>query len=99
MAPIRFLDLHLIRPDPCRWSALTRHERFRKRNGGDYVDSSNPLPGWIDRITMDEIVAPAISPYGHILGSATWKASSADFCRCLQRKASDWVDTLGEFRS
>lgn len=52
---------------------MSRHNRYKQRSGGDYIDHSNPLPGWIDAITMDEIVTPAISPYGHVLSSATWK--------------------------
>jgi len=32
----------------------------------------NPLPGFIDYITQDEVVEPALSPYGHVLGYQTW---------------------------
>jgi hypothetical protein len=28
----------------------------------------NPLPGFIDPITLDEVVKPAISKYGHVMG-------------------------------
>jgi hypothetical protein len=28
----------------------------------------NPLPGYIDPITLEEVVQPAISPYGHVMG-------------------------------
>jgi hypothetical protein len=30
--------------------------------------SDNPLPGFIDPITLDEVVKPAISKYGHVMG-------------------------------
>mmetsp|Transcript_7626 Transcript_7626/g.9454 ORF Transcript_7626/g.9454 Transcript_7626/m.9454 type:complete len:193 (-) Transcript_7626:53-631(-) len=42
---------------------------------------SNPLPGFIDTITLEEVVHPAISPYGHVLGKETWS-------RCLSQEGS-----------
>lgn len=33
----------------------------------------NPLPGFIDPMTMQEVEKPAISKYGHVLGIATWE--------------------------
>ncbi|KAI8618581.1 hypothetical protein BC830DRAFT_1108184 [Chytriomyces sp. MP71] len=36
------------------------------------LDALNPLPGFIDPITLDPIVKPAISPYGHVVGYDTW---------------------------
>ncbi|CDS06189.1 hypothetical protein LRAMOSA08717 [Lichtheimia ramosa] len=32
----------------------------------------NPLPGFIDPITLDEVVKPAISKYGHVMGYESW---------------------------
>ncbi|CAO3661945.1 unnamed protein product [Umbelopsis ramanniana] len=32
----------------------------------------NPLPGFIDPITLDEVVKPAISKYGHVMGYTSW---------------------------
>jgi len=32
----------------------------------------NPLPGYMDPITLEEVVQPAISPYGHVMGYQTW---------------------------
>ena len=32
----------------------------------------NPLPGFIDPITLEEVVKPAISPYGHVMGYDSW---------------------------
>lgn len=31
-------------------------------------DLDNPLPGFLDPITLDEVVKPAISTYGHVMG-------------------------------
>jgi len=28
----------------------------------------NPLPGFTDPITLEEVIKPAISPYGHVMG-------------------------------
>jgi hypothetical protein len=35
---------------------------------GDEVDLENPLPGFVDPITLEEVVKPAISTYGHVMG-------------------------------
>ncbi|KAJ3164567.1 hypothetical protein HDU88_005214 [Geranomyces variabilis] len=32
----------------------------------------NPLPGFTDPITLDEVVKPAISPYGHVMSYQSW---------------------------
>ena len=63
-----------------KWSAIGRGERARARAGGEGgdaaapVDESNPCPELIDPITLDPVVNPAISPYGHVMGLATWTA-------------------------
>ncbi|GJD07497.1 hypothetical protein Gasu2_18560 [Galdieria sulphuraria] len=36
-------------------------------------DGDNPIPEFIDAITLEPIRRPAISPYGHVLGYSTWK--------------------------
>ena len=36
-------------------------------------DADNPLPDLIDPITLQPVVNPAISKYGHVMGAATWK--------------------------
>ncbi|KAK9767379.1 hypothetical protein K7432_002864 [Basidiobolus ranarum] len=36
------------------------------------TDPDNPLPGFVDPITLDEVVKPAISPYGHVMGYDNW---------------------------
>jgi len=38
-------------------------------------DVDNPLPGYLDPITFEEVCKPAISPYGHVLGYQTWLKS------------------------
>lgn len=34
----------------------------------EHPADDNPLPGFIDPITLDEVVKPAISKYGHVMG-------------------------------
>ncbi|CDH56948.1 ubox domain containing protein [Lichtheimia corymbifera JMRC:FSU:9682] len=41
-------------------------------------NEQNPLPGFIDPITLTEVVKPAISKYGHVMGYDSW-------VRCLTR--------------
>jgi len=36
------------------------------------VDAENPLPGFVDPITLEEVIQPAISPFGHVMGYKTW---------------------------
>ncbi|CAG8702736.1 5798_t:CDS:10, partial [Funneliformis caledonium] len=38
----------------------------------DDVEDDNPLPGFIDPITLEAVVKPAISPYGHVMGYDSW---------------------------
>jgi hypothetical protein len=72
-------DAHLIvKYVCCRWSAVSRTDRYRKRCAADgdaaeYVDTENPLPGFIDPITLEPVVTPAVSSHGHVMGLATWK--------------------------
>jgi hypothetical protein len=51
-----------------RFKASTRRQCSREDSELD----SNPLPGFIDPITLDEVVKPAISPYGHVMGYDNW---------------------------
>ena len=66
---------------------MSRTERYRKRcgdEGNPTVDETNPLPKLIDPITLEPVVTPAISPFGHVMGLATWKVqiytSSSNMC-------------------
>lgn len=45
----------------------------RPRPPFPFADKDNPLPLFIDPITMSAVVRPAISPYGYVAGLATWK--------------------------
>lgn len=69
---------------------MSRTERYKKRcaadgDGTEYVDVDNPLPGFIDPITLEPVVTPAMSPHGHVMGLATWKVG-------LQRTDPDQCD-------
>jgi hypothetical protein len=68
----------------CRWSGVNRTERYKRRHGGEDsgLDADNPLPGVIDPVTLDPIVNPAMSPYGHVMGLATWRAVLAEQGKC-----------------
>ena len=63
-----------------KWSVLGRSDRYKRRcmdKGSCPVlteSDDNPLPSSIDLLTMQPVVTPAISPYGHVLGIATWRA-------------------------
>lgn len=68
----------------CRWSGVDRAERARRRHGdeGPVQDDDNPCPSVIDPITLEPVVTPAISPYGHVMGLATWNAVLAEQGKC-----------------
>ena len=42
----------------------------------------NPLPGSMDPITLEPMVRPAMSPFGHVMGLATWSAVIAEQGKC-----------------
>jgi len=50
-----------------RSASTTRRTRARYEKSETPVDE-NPLPGFTDPITLEEVVKPAISPYGHVMG-------------------------------
>jgi len=65
---------------------VSRTERYRKRcgdEGNPTVDETNPLPKLIDPITLEPVVTPAISPFGHVMGLATWKVGFHNLSRKL----------------
>ena len=64
-----------------RWSSLSRNERYKRRNG-ELSSEDHPLPGFIDPITLEEVVNPAISPDGHVMGYATWVAVLSESAQC-----------------
>lgn len=50
--------------------------------------------GVLDPITLEPVVNPAISPAGHVMGLATWKAVLAEQQRCPFTKAPLRQDQL-----
>jgi hypothetical protein len=73
-----------------RWSGVDRAQRYRRRNGGAAGgDDGNPLPKLIDPITLEPVVTPAISPFGHVMGLATWKACPARLAARRRRSLSE----------
>ena len=46
----------------------------------EFLKAANPLPGFIDCMSMEEIIEPAISPFGHVMGY-----DEADSCALLSR--------------
>lgn len=71
---------------------MSRTERYKKRcaadgDGGEYVDVDNPLPGYIDPITLEPVVTPAMSPHGHVMGLATWKVQLSHVCMASKIKS------------
>ncbi len=52
-------------------SGLATHESWHT-NEDDENDPTCPLPGFIDPITLEQIVKPAISKYGHVMGYDSW---------------------------
>ncbi|KAJ3326283.1 palmitoyltransferase akr1 [Boothiomyces sp. JEL0866] len=63
--------------DAC--SSYNTWSTSRTRSKIEESDILNPLPGMIDPITLQPIIKPAISPYGHVMGYDTW-------LRCLSSK-------------
>lgn len=63
---------------------MERAERARRRHGEEAApqDDDNPCPSMIDPITLEPVVTPAISPYGHVMGIATWNAVLAEQGKC-----------------
>lgn len=81
------------------WSAISRRERYLKRctDAGDEMPEDadqNLLPGVLDPVTLEPVVNPAMSPAGHVMGLATWKAVLAETGRCPFTKAPLRPDML-----
>ena len=45
------------------------------------LELANPLPGFVDPITLEEVKKPAISPFGHVMSYDSW-------LRCLTSEAT-----------
>ncbi|RKP13475.1 hypothetical protein BJ684DRAFT_16128 [Piptocephalis cylindrospora] len=52
-------------------------EEFEER-----LRKENPLPDLIDPITLDEVIRPAISPYGHVMSWESW-------VKCLDKEEGE----------
>jgi len=72
-----------------RWNSVNRSERYKNRcvdrgdkNVEEEQNADNPLPGFTDPITLEPVVNPAISPYGHVMGIATWRAVLDEQGKC-----------------
>jgi len=55
---------------------------MKEEEMADDLDSDNPLHGYMDIITMDRIVTPAISPEGQVMGKASWLKCLKEYGRC-----------------
>lgn len=58
------------------WSAINRKERYLSRceKLGDepLLENDNPMSDYQDLITLQPVVVPALSPYGHVAGYYSW---------------------------
>ncbi|RUS20171.1 hypothetical protein BC937DRAFT_86241 [Endogone sp. FLAS-F59071] len=52
----------------------------------------NPLPGFLDPITLDEVVKPAISKYGHVIGYS--KLTNLCYGHVARSRYESWVRCL-----
>lgn len=79
-------------PSTTNWNTTSRTRNKLKRSGSIIHHSSvaipknieyeNPLPGFIDPITLEEVIRPAISPYGHVMSYNSWlRCLSAEGCK------------------
>ena len=50
------------------WKTTKRTRGKAEGNPEEEIRNANPLPGFLDPITLDEVAKPAISPYGHVMG-------------------------------
>jgi hypothetical protein len=53
------------------WSSSKRSKKAELEQAFN-PDDINPLPGFTDPITLEEVIKPAISPYGHVMGYQSW---------------------------
>jgi hypothetical protein len=58
------------------WSTIQRQERYINRLVSTGQEASfeddNPMADYQDPITLQPVVVPALSPYGHVAGYYTW---------------------------
>ena len=58
----------------------------------DDLEVDNPLNGYMDVITMDRIISPAISPSGQVMGMASW-------VKCLKEYGAAFLEEFALNRS
>ena len=85
--------------------------RNRRKNAGESVDdldlsdkTNNPLHGKIDKITLDPIENPHMSPAGHVLGLQTWlmcikRNKMCPFTKKILKKSDLIKLTMDNFRT
>ncbi|KAJ3223869.1 hypothetical protein HK099_000589 [Clydaea vesicula] len=67
--------------DESGYQPLKNPKRLKKDNRCEKVFTEknlNPLPGFIDPITLDEVIKPAISPFGHVMSYESWTRCLSD---------------------
>ncbi len=76
--PLAFSSLILLRllcwltpPPPCLCIVVVA-VLDEEDADADVARLENPLPGFIDPITLEEVEMPAISPSGHVMGYKNW---------------------------
>ncbi|CAG8570618.1 8677_t:CDS:10 [Diversispora eburnea] len=62
---------------PIKTQASSSKETSNYDDRMEEIEDDNPLPDFIDPITLEVVVKPAISPYGHVMG----------WVRCLSSEA------------
>ncbi|KAI8098333.1 uncharacterized protein B0P05DRAFT_7135 [Gilbertella persicaria] len=50
----------------------SNEEEYEMEESEEDLNLDNPLPGFVDPITLEEVVKPAISTYGHVMGYDSW---------------------------
>ncbi|CAG8460077.1 7919_t:CDS:10 [Paraglomus brasilianum] len=87
-----------------------------KEESGEEMDpymqqrNENPLPGFTDPITLDEVVKPAMSPYGHVMSYDSWvrclsSEPTKNICPLTKRPLTKreliilTVDNIDQYRS
>ncbi|KAI8377647.1 uncharacterized protein BYT42DRAFT_614312 [Radiomyces spectabilis] len=77
------VEAGLVAKPQCAWDmhlkggSSDNNENHDEGSDGETDDENetngtNPLPEFIDPITLDEVVKPAISKYGHVMGYDSW---------------------------
>ncbi|XP_063934074.1 uncharacterized protein LOC135145874 isoform X2 [Zophobas morio] len=60
------------KPDRSFFTTKRLRLKHGELNEDDKAEIPNPLPNFIDPITLEEVVMPAISPAGHVMSYSSW---------------------------